>query len=678
MALLVVITSGTVAYQSHQENNEVQAAATTYPDHIVNGGFEYWDGLPNMKNFNGETSDNWLYISIVKRKYGQVTKNDIFDLPSNFKSELFGWKSTQPKSSSYCEEGAVQVNCAPDGNHYADLVADTVQKCIYQDISTTVGSVYKWQLRHASTTENLLDQMQVCIGPQGQDIFDNPSKYAQNASRTQSPGAHDYIGNLHTSVINTKWYGRNNNRDASYWDVYEGVYVPTSAVTTFTFNDVNGTNFTSNWVDDITFTIADPLRYDLNGGTGNLPAPQASGTYPGYYQRGTSVTLSDIIPTRSGYTFLGWSKQKHADIANTAIPANVAFIKQKQIEAGDNYVYAVWAKNPTITFKDSITGNAVSTVQLPYNTSVAASDIPSVPDHAGYRFTGYSTAPTSKFIQDTEIELQYKPAGRIQVNVEWIDRDNLAGSREDLQLSIPQAADPSASHDITISKDADTVTIPYLPSVNDPKEEIDLSAESKYELASVSISKITDANGITTIIYNISVKYIPTSDLVIMKLWDDDNDRYQERPSSITVEIYCDDVELPADTDEEFSEDDHWRLYDTIVISQDPEDPDSDSWEAVVHDVPLWSSRGYSGDVLVDAHYKIKELPVQGYDLISYDGSVQDGFRIENKVFGHVSIPSTGSNSHAFVIALTLAVVSFTAAFALISILRSRKSTRTL
>ena len=660
----------------HHEEQASQAA--TYPDHIVNGDFSYPQlSQSQWQNWYGTlpsdpTETVWVHIMPNSGQYGYGQYSNQRWTLSGFNKNTFGWNTTDPYNAI-----ELQSKVSDHSMQWAELVADTAGASIYQDVSTTPGSVYQWTLKHAASRVNLTssnpsrqDSMQVLIG--------NTTKQSpQLATRTISNG-YDPVGRSSTTITSTMHYSR---YEYTCWNTYSGTYVIPAGqtVTRFTFKSIASSSATTgNRIDDITFTITDPLYYDLNGGTGNLPTPQASGTYPGYYQRGTSVTLSDIIPTRSGYTFLGWSEQKHADIVNTSIPANITFVKQKQIEAGDNYVYAVWAKNPTITFKDSITGNTVSTVQLLYNASVAANDIPSVPEHAGYRFTGYSIAPTSKFIQDTEIKLQYEPAGRIQVNVEWIDRDNLAGSREDLQLSIPQAADPSASHDITISKDADTITIPYLPSVNDPKEEIVLSAESKYDLTSVSISKVTDTNGITTIIYNISIKYIPFSDLVITKLWDDDNDRYQERPDSIIVEIYCDDVELPADTDEEFSEDDHWRLYDTIVISRDPAAPDSDSWTAVVPAVPLWSSRGYSGDVLVDAHYKIKELPVQGYDLISCDGSVQDGFRIENKVFGHVSIPSTGSNSHAFVIALTLAVVSITAAFALISILRSRKSTRTL
>lgn len=644
--------------------------ASEYPDHIINGDFEY----PGVAVGSHPHS---TYISPLGYYLDCNAGGGWHPIP-NWDFALYGWRSTQTSYGTDADwlkytTGGSELQRDSHGNTIGEIVAGQSGKAIYQDIATTPNSIYKWSLDYQSHSANFLDKMSVMIGS-------TTSQTAQDAWRTTVNGLGNKTGYVGT-VLSTP------TTRTSGWDTlfaqsehYEGVYVCPSEqyVTRFSFKSVASPSETAgNKVDNITFVIADPLHYDLNGGAGNLPIPQTSGTYPGYYQRGTSPTLSNIVPTRMGYTFIGWSAQKHDDIINKPIPSNIALIKQKKIEAGNNYVYAVWAKNPTITFKDSITGNTVSTVQLPYNTSVAASDIPSVPDHAGYRFTGYSTAPTSKFIQDTEIKLQYEPAGRIQVNVEWIDRNNLAGSRENLQLSIPQTADPSASHDITISKDADTVTIPFLPSVNDPKEEIALSAESKYDLTSVSISKTTDANGITTIIYNIAVKYIPISDLVITKLWDDDNDRYQERPNSIIVEIYCDDVELPADTDEEFSEDDYWRLYDTIVISQDPEDPDSDSWEAVVHDVPLWSSRGYSGDVLVDAHYKIKELPVQGYDFISCTGNVQDGFIIENKVFGHVSIPSTGSSSHMLVNALTLISVSITAAFVLISILRSCKSTRT-
>lgn len=641
--------------------------ASEYPDHIINGDFEY----PGVAVGSHPHS---TYISPLGYYLDCNAGGGWHPIP-NWDFALYGWRSTQTSYGTDADWlkytiGGSELQRDSHGNTIGEIVAGQSGKAIYQDIATTPNSIYKWSLDYQSHSANFLDKMSVMIGS-------TTSQTAQDAWRTTVNGLGNKTGYVGT-VLSTP------TTRTSGWDTlfaqsehYEGVYVCPSEqyVTRFSFKSVASPSETAgNKVDNITFVIADPLHYDLNGGAGNLPIPQTSGAYPGYHQRGTSPALSNIVPTRMGYTFIGWSAQKHDDIINKPIPSNIALIKQKKIEAGNNYVYAVWAKNPTITFKDSVTGNVVSTVSIPYNTTIPAANVPAAPNNPGYRFTGYSDPLTSAFIEDATIELDYEAAGKIRVDVEWIDRDNLAGSREDLQFNIPQAADPSESHAVRVGQDADTVSIPYLPTINDPAEEITLSTESKYKLISTSISKGTNADGVTVIVYHVSVKYIPTSDLSIAKIWNDENDRYGERPDSITVEIYCDDIELPADTDQEFTEDDKWRLYDTIVLVSDPSSPDETSWTAIIHDVPLWASYGYSGDILADAHYKVREVPVDGYDLISCSGNIQDGFVIENKVFGHVAIPATGSYSYVFVISVSSAVITIMSICMLIGILHQHKT----
>lgn len=240
--------------------------------------------------------------------------------------------------------------------------------------------------------------MQVMIG--------NASKLstlkAQNAERIHAPSGVP-LGNVGTSITSS----------TAGWHTYTGAYlVPAGQTRTrFTFNDVVSTTSASgNLMDDISFSIADPLNYNLNGGTGNLPKPQASGTYPGYYQRGSSVVLSEIVPVRSGYTFLGWSDTKYGDITSAFQAQTVAptIVKKHTIHAGTNTVYAVWGKNPIITFVDEVTGSTISEVEIPFNTNIPEASYPTPPAHDWYEFTGFSPILNEPVCENKAITLAYE------------------------------------------------------------------------------------------------------------------------------------------------------------------------------------------------------------------------------------------------------------------------------
>ncbi|MDR1564393.1 MAG: InlB B-repeat-containing protein [Oscillospiraceae bacterium] len=80
--------------------------------------------------------------------------------------------------------------------------------------------------------------------------------------------------------------------------------------------------------DKVTYTVS----YNANGGTG---APESQTK-----TQGTVLKLSTAVPTRSGYTFQGWSTSSTATIATYAAGANYG---QEQSVT----LYAVWKKNST-------------------------------------------------------------------------------------------------------------------------------------------------------------------------------------------------------------------------------------------------------------------------------------------------------------------------------------------
>ncbi len=82
------------------------------------------------------------------------------------------------------------------------------------------------------------------------------------------------------------------------------------------------------------------LSYNANGGSGEPSSQTGKTTY----------TISSTIPTRSGYTFLGWSKSSSATSATYDAGDKITL-------TSNTTLYAVWKKNstakPTITLSDS-------------------------------------------------------------------------------------------------------------------------------------------------------------------------------------------------------------------------------------------------------------------------------------------------------------------------------------
>lgn len=638
-------------YSNNNENIQ-ESAATSYPDHIINGDFEYM-GLTMLNQYNS----GFVLVSPMGYMYQSNRSNPSSiwtSLPTGFDYSKFGWKSTQNRFTrpanvndyeSVIRNSAVEIQVDVENskriNTHCELVEQQAETAIYQDIATTPGSVYKWSIKHCSQATTHVDTMSVMIGtPTSQSV--------QLATRTTSNGT-GKIGWTGTiiSTISKNVSGQHMND----WETYEGTYIipQEQTVTRFTFKSIEGLNAGSgNELDDISFSIADPLYYNLNGGTGNLPQLSASGTYPGYYQRGTSVSLSPIVPTRQGYTFLGWSPTKYGDITSAFQADTIQLEKNHTITAGTNTVYAVWAKNPTVTFRDTVS-NTTTSITVPFRTSTSAITLPTPANHPGYAFDRYLLPSAESITEDTTIDLIYNQLGTIQVNVKWNDRNNMMDMRPDIELDIPDSLDDAKTYHISINA-ASTIdasssaSLSFVPIRESPSLSPSIPDIPPYELVLKEATTTTDEEGFVTITYNFIATYIPTTDISITKRWDDMDDVYRERPDHIVAKFYVFNPDaFPAD-DEEHSPEDFWVLDDTVVLTADDAiDGNSNTWSVVLHDKPLWGRRGHDGDVLYDMQYKIVEESVYGYDLINSGGNIEDGFYLENQIWKHVEMPETGS-----------------------------------
>lgn len=260
-------------------------------DHLVNGDFEYPGANVLSKNRYDEKDYNWWGVSRKdKMVYDPSHETQWVSLPSTFDSDKFAWDSTevarvQNESSQWHTNEVELQRDSRTGNMYAELCAYQANTSIRQYIHTTPGTLYKVRLKHASLSRDYLDKMQVLIGPDG-------NEQPVSMTRVESQNGLDATGESTASTTvsthasnemeikdgqGTPYSSRNHN---GQWATYEGVYVATSDVTSFTFKSVDAKAYNlGNLLDDIVFDKAYKLSYDKNAtdANGSVPSDETAG-----------------------------------------------------------------------------------------------------------------------------------------------------------------------------------------------------------------------------------------------------------------------------------------------------------------------------------------------------------------------------------------------------------------
>ena len=389
----------------------MSANAATLPTALVNGNFEYpgYSVLNSTMSAGGEDALDW-YIDV---NGGKLINTGKYSQPwaaiPNWNKSAFGWLSTQPRcdwgygtTNQIVPAQTVQINVDnKTRNSFAELTIHT-KSAIYQDLSTTPGSIYTWSLRHAPYNRRT-DTMSVMIG--------SPSKQtAQDATRETVNGNGDQVGFV-GKVIATKGATDDAHDLSNQWETYTGTYkIPDGQITTrFTFATASASSedMSGNNLDNIVFDIAYPVTFDDNGGTGGPKSSykDPNGVYQRYYHDGASIK-AETDPTRSGYTFLGWSETKLGSITSQEQlqEQRDKIIKHDALKmaAPGKTFYAVWGKNPTLTFDKNFTGSPL--VQLPAQQTVKFGGSATRPTtwtstansiRKGYSFTGWKTSASS-------------------------------------------------------------------------------------------------------------------------------------------------------------------------------------------------------------------------------------------------------------------------------------------
>ena len=157
-----------------------------------------------------------------------------------------------------------------------------------------------------------------------------------------------------------------------------GSATKTITVTFRNFNDDNGDSATKS----ISLSVNVPawtsytIKYDANGGTG-APTNQTK-------WKDQTLTLSSTKPTRTGYTFLGWSTNKTA--AAAAYAAGGSYTSNAAAT-----LYAVWKANTyTVSYNANGGTGAPASQTKTYGVTLTLSS--TKPTRANYNFLGWGTA----------------------------------------------------------------------------------------------------------------------------------------------------------------------------------------------------------------------------------------------------------------------------------------------
>ncbi|WP_270294578.1 InlB B-repeat-containing protein [Bifidobacterium adolescentis] len=275
----------TVQPAESKTNGTVKTVAddtSNLPDHLVNGDFEYPGA--NVLNEKG----NWWGVSRKDRMVFAPQPRWV-SLPSTFDSDKFAWDSTevarvQNESSQWHTNEVELQRDSRTGNMYAELCAYQAHTSIRQYIHTTPGTLYKVRLKHASLSRDYLDKMQVLIGPDG-------NEQPVRMTRVESQNGLDATGESTASTtVSTHASNEMEIKDGQgpyssrnhdgQWATYEGAYVATSDVTSFTFKSVDAKAYNlGNLLDDIVFDKAYRLSYDKNAtdANGSVPSDETAG-----------------------------------------------------------------------------------------------------------------------------------------------------------------------------------------------------------------------------------------------------------------------------------------------------------------------------------------------------------------------------------------------------------------
>lgn len=259
----------------------------------------------NLKNPNSGYTTNTVYINSVTVNGTNIGLSASAKGNTSYHSFSTPSKDVSVSCGASATSCSVAVNCSRTGGG---------SQTLYGTLTFSAGSLWNdinaWN--PAGDAQNgLIFDLRTSDGSSWSNLTNEPSGFTKTYGTTAT------ISNIRTNITGAHYTTNNvTNTGASSFS--------------WTFNTADwACNLYSAWN---TYTIA----YNANGGSG-APGSQTK-TY------GTNLTLSSTRPTRTGYTFLGWSTNSGATSASYSAGATLSS-DLSTTNGATVTLYAVWSIN---------------------------------------------------------------------------------------------------------------------------------------------------------------------------------------------------------------------------------------------------------------------------------------------------------------------------------------------
>lgn len=321
----------------------------------------------------------------------------VYTKQSSTTSEQTGWSVYGDSDSTYlCGQTLYVEIMVSDGAYsidYATLYIDGNAVYTLNDYEDDNDKVYSWASHpHVFTATGVHTCRWVGKWANSEQTFDISNTLYLNTITKGTYSTYNFAGdNVQYSVSIT---GANTNKTYSYQWYYAtssgGTKTKIAGATdrTYSFPVTSNLNnryyycYVSNgYVNG--FSTAFPLyikykvSYDANGGT-DTPNYQTK-----YHDE--NLTIKSNVPTRKGYTFLGWSTSSTATVANSNYAPGSIYSTNANLN-----LYAVWeAKKYSVTYNANGGSGAPSSQTKYYEKTLTLRT--TKPTRIGYNFLGWST-----------------------------------------------------------------------------------------------------------------------------------------------------------------------------------------------------------------------------------------------------------------------------------------------
>ena len=352
-----------------------------------------WNPTPETHKVNSNYGKN--FIAYPKAK---ITAENIFDANHN-QIGSSAWIGTSDKCTIHevYTDGCCKVTYPLDSGGTKTVYSKISLFNIHTHSYTTYyeaahpHKIYKecscgdWSYTGEYYT---LDSCSSCRAENPKKIYASTSSVTLKLGATESTTIYVWTGGIHNNPCVLSWQTSNSNIGCSWGEWNDAGKLPLtitakakgSTVVTLSVKDKNSDSVLHSIkinvnVDAKTYTIS----YNVNGGTG---APESQTK-----THGSALTLNSTKPTRTGYTFLGWST------SSTATSATYSAGGSFTINANTT-LYAVWKPN-TYTVKFNANGGTgtMSNQSFTYNTAKALTANSFT--RTGHTFLGWSTSSSA-------------------------------------------------------------------------------------------------------------------------------------------------------------------------------------------------------------------------------------------------------------------------------------------